>query len=60
MLIVSYVCYELIGRNFILRAYASYSVYGAYDSAEVVMTMGASLIVSQFIILPFLQRHFSE
>ena len=29
------------------------------DNAEVLVTMGASLIVTQFVILPFLQRYYS-
>lgn len=55
LLIIAYVCYELIARNFLLRAYMK----GASDSAEVVITMGVSLLLVQFIILPFLQKHFS-
>lgn len=54
-LIVAYVCYELIARNFLLRAYMK----GAGDSAEVIIVMGISLIIVQFFILPFLQRRFS-
>lgn len=55
LLIISYVCYELIARNFLLRAFMK----GASDSAEVLITMGASLLFVQFIVLPFLQRHYN-
>jgi hypothetical protein len=36
LLIVSYVCYELIARNFVLRAY----MHETSDNAEVMITMG--------------------
>lgn len=55
LLIIGYVCYELIARNFLLRAYMK----GAGDSAEVIVVMGVALIVVQFLILPFLQKRFS-
>jgi len=55
LIITAYVCYELIARNFLLRSYMH--VYS--DNAEVLVTMGSSLIVTQFIILPLLQRHYS-
>ncbi|KAH7728522.1 Protein Y71G12B.25 [Aphelenchoides avenae] len=55
LLITAYVCYELIARNFLLRAYMK----GASDSAEVLMTMGAALLIVQFLVLPYLQRRFS-
>ncbi|KAI6207475.1 hypothetical protein M3Y96_00012800 [Aphelenchoides besseyi] len=52
LLIASYVCYEIIARNFLLRAFMK----GATDSAEVLITMGASLLVVQLLVLPFLQK----
>lgn len=55
LLIIAYVCYELIARNFLLRAYMK----GATDSAEVLITMGASLLFVQFIVLPFLQKRYN-
>uniref|UniRef100_A0A914I6G5 Major facilitator superfamily (MFS) profile domain-containing protein n=1 Tax=Globodera rostochiensis TaxID=31243 RepID=A0A914I6G5_GLORO len=55
LLIVAYVCYELIARNFVLRSY----MHATSDNAEVMVTMGVSLVITQFIILPFLQRHVS-
>lgn len=55
LLVSAYVCYELIARNYLLRAY----MQGASDSAEVLIVMGGSLLVTQFLILPFLQRRFS-
>lgn len=55
LLIVAYVCYELIARNFLLRAYMK----GTTDNAEVLITMGASLLFVQFIVLPFLQKRYS-
>ncbi|CAD5206485.1 unnamed protein product [Bursaphelenchus okinawaensis] len=55
LLITAYVCYELIARNFLLRAYMK----GTTDSAEVIITMGASLLLVQFFVLPFLQKRFS-
>jgi hypothetical protein len=36
LLIVSYVCYELIARNFVLRTY----MHATSDNAEVMITMG--------------------
>jgi hypothetical protein len=36
LLIISYVCYELIARNFILRSY----MHATSDNAEVMITMG--------------------
>lgn len=54
-LITAYVCYELIARNFLLRAYMK----GAGDSAEVIVVMGVSLIIVQFVVLPFLQKRFN-
>lgn len=53
LLIISYVCYELIARNFILRSY----MHATSDNAEVMVTMGVSLMITQFIILPCLQRY---
>ncbi|KAI1717990.1 major facilitator superfamily domain-containing protein [Ditylenchus destructor] len=55
LLIVAYVCYELIARNFLLRAY----MRGASDSAEVLIVMGCSLLFTQFAVLPFLQKYYS-
>ncbi|CAD5209315.1 unnamed protein product [Bursaphelenchus xylophilus] len=55
LLVTAYVCYELIARNFLLRAFMK----GTTDSAEVIITMGASLLIVQFFILPFLQKRFS-
>lgn len=55
LIVGSYVCYELIGRNFLLRAYMK----GSNESAEVLMVMGASLLIVQFIILPLLQKRYS-
>jgi len=53
LVITSYVCYELIARNYLLRSY----MHAYSDNAEVLITMGASLVMTQFVILPFLQRH---
>lgn len=53
-LIAAYVCYELISRNFLLRAYME----GPNDSAKVLIVMGASLLIVQFIALPYLQRRY--
>uniref|UniRef100_A0A0M3HQJ0 MFS domain-containing protein n=1 Tax=Ascaris lumbricoides TaxID=6252 RepID=A0A0M3HQJ0_ASCLU len=53
-LIAAYVCYELISRNFLLRSY----MQGPNDSAKVLIVMGASLLVVQFIVLPYLQRRY--
>lgn len=36
LLIVAYVCYELIARNFVLRSY----MHATSDNAEVMVTMG--------------------
>uniref|UniRef100_A0A915M8K8 Major facilitator superfamily (MFS) profile domain-containing protein n=1 Tax=Meloidogyne javanica TaxID=6303 RepID=A0A915M8K8_MELJA len=55
LLIVAYVCYELIARNFVLRSY----MHLTSENAEVMVTMGGSLVITQFLILPFLQRHVS-
>ncbi|MFH4978502.1 hypothetical protein AB6A40_005211 [Gnathostoma spinigerum] len=55
LLIAAYVCYELISRNFLLRSY----MQGPNDSAKVLIVMGLSLLVVQFIILPMLQRRFA-
>lgn len=55
LLVTSYVCYELIARNFLLRQFMK----GTTDSAEVIITMGASLLFVQFFVLPFLQKRFS-
>jgi len=55
LLVAAYVCYELIARNYLLRSYMK----GASDSAEVLIVMGAALLITQFIILPFLQKRFS-
>ncbi|KAI6233037.1 hypothetical protein M3Y99_00964800 [Aphelenchoides fujianensis] len=52
LLITSYVCYEIIARNFLLRAFMK----GTTDSAEVLITMGAALLAVQFVVLPFLQK----
>jgi hypothetical protein len=55
LVITSYVCYELIARNYLLRSY----MHAYSDNAEVLITMGASLVITQFVILPILQRHYS-
>ncbi|KAK0429398.1 hypothetical protein QR680_011359 [Steinernema hermaphroditum] len=55
LLVAAYVCYELIARNFLLRSYMK----GTNDSAIVLIVMGASLLVVQFVVLPFLQRRYS-
>lgn len=55
LIVTAYVCYELIARNFLLRSFMK----GTTDSAEVIITMGASLLLVQFIVLPFLQKRFS-
>lgn len=55
LLIIAYVCYELIARNFVLRSY----MHLTSENAEVMVTMGGSLVITQFLILPFLQRHVS-
>jgi MFS family permease len=52
LLIGAYVCYELIARNYLLRAYMK----GANDSAEVLIVMSISLLATQFVVLPFLQK----
>ncbi|KHN89077.1 hypothetical protein Tcan_15389 [Toxocara canis] len=54
LLIAAYVCYELISRNFLLRSY----MQGPNDSAKVLIVMGASLLVVQFVVLPYLQRRY--
>jgi Na+/melibiose symporter-like transporter len=55
LIVGAYVCFELIGRNFLLRAYMK----GSNESAEVLMVMGASLLIVQFLILPMLQKRYS-
>ena len=55
LIVAAYVCYEMISRNFILRHY----MQDSNDSAIVLMTMAAALLVVQFIILPVLQRSVS-
>uniref|UniRef100_A0A0N5AAZ7 MFS domain-containing protein n=1 Tax=Syphacia muris TaxID=451379 RepID=A0A0N5AAZ7_9BILA len=55
LLIAAYVCYELISRNFLLRSF----MQGPNDSAKVLIVMGASLLIVQFIILPALQKHYT-
>ncbi|VDO26251.1 unnamed protein product [Brugia timori] len=54
LLIAAYICYELISRNFLLRSF----MQGPNDSAKVLTVMGASLLVVQFLLLPYLQRRF--
>uniref|UniRef100_A0A8R1TIL0 MFS domain-containing protein n=2 Tax=Onchocerca TaxID=6281 RepID=A0A8R1TIL0_ONCVO len=54
LLIAAYICYELISRNFLLRSF----MQGPNDSAKVLIVMGVSLLVVQFLILPYLQRRF--
>ncbi|CAJ0964079.1 unnamed protein product, partial [Mesorhabditis belari] len=53
MVVAAYVCYEMIARNFLLRAYMK----DTNDSAYVLLVMAASLLSVQFIILPILQRN---
>ncbi|VDN02753.1 unnamed protein product [Thelazia callipaeda] len=53
LLIAAYVCYELISRNFLLR---SLMQVNPNDSAKVLIVMGTSLLVAQFLFLPFLQK----
>jgi Na+/melibiose symporter-like transporter len=55
LLITSYVCYEIIARNFLLRSL----MRGTTDSAEVLFTMGAALLAVQFVVLPMLQKRCS-
>ena len=52
LLVTSYVCYEIIARNFLLRSL----MHSTGDSAEVLITMGAALLLVQFIVLPLLQK----
>ncbi|CAI2321673.1 unnamed protein product [Caenorhabditis sp. 36 PRJEB53466] len=55
MLISAYVCYEMISRNFLLRNY----MHNTNDSAYVLLTMSASLLFVQFIVMPLVQRRAS-
>lgn len=55
LLVTAYVCYEIIARNFLLRSL----MQGTTDSAEVLITMGASLLAVQFVVLPLLQKRCS-
>jgi len=54
MVVASYVCYELISRNFLMKAFMK----GPNDSALVLGVMGLSLVIVQLFILPMLQRRF--
>ncbi|EPB75908.1 transporter, major facilitator family protein [Ancylostoma ceylanicum] len=55
LIVSSYVCFEMISRNFLLRSYMK----DTNDSAIVLLTMAASLLGVQFVILPILQRRAS-
>jgi MFS family permease len=58
LIIAAYVCYELIARNFLLRAFTNWHS-DPNAMAEVVITMGISLLITQFLVLPVLQKRFS-
>ncbi|CAD6184338.1 unnamed protein product [Caenorhabditis auriculariae] len=55
LLVASYVCYEMISRNFLLRNY----MHNTNDSMYVLLTMAAALLLVQFVVLPILQRRSS-
>ena len=55
LVVAAYVCYEMIARNFLLRAY----MRDTNDSAYVLLVMAASLLTIQFVILPILQKRVS-
>ncbi|CDM63586.1 MFS domain-containing protein [Caenorhabditis elegans] len=52
LLISAYVCYEMISRNFLLRNF----MHNTNESAYVLLTMSASLLAVQFIVMPIVQR----
>ncbi|KHJ98173.1 transporter, major facilitator family protein [Oesophagostomum dentatum] len=52
LVVSSYVCFEMISRNFLLRSY----MRDTNDSAIVLLVMAGSLLGVQFVILPILQR----
>ncbi|KJH43751.1 transporter, major facilitator family protein [Dictyocaulus viviparus] len=52
LIVSSYVCYEMISRNFLLRSF----MRDTNDSAIVLLVMAISLLGVQFIVLPILQR----
>lgn len=52
MIVASYVCYELVSRNFLMKAFMK----GPNDNALVLGVMGLSLVIVQLFILPMLQR----
>ncbi|KAE9416265.1 hypothetical protein Angca_000912 [Angiostrongylus cantonensis] len=55
LIVSSYVCYEMIWRNFLLRSFMK----DTNDSAIILLVMAGSLLGVQFIVLPFLQRRTS-
>ncbi|VDK64722.1 unnamed protein product [Cylicostephanus goldi] len=52
IVVSSYVCFEMISRNFLLRSY----MRDTNDSAIVLLVMAFSLLGVQFVVLPILQR----
>ncbi|VDL72193.1 unnamed protein product [Nippostrongylus brasiliensis] len=55
LIVSSYVCYEMISRNFLLRSYMK----DTNDSAIVLLVMAVSLLGVQFVVLPIIQRRAS-
>ncbi|XGW25076.1 hypothetical protein V3C99_006472 [Haemonchus contortus] len=55
IIIASYVCYEMISRNFLLRSYMK----DTNDSAVVLLVMAIALLGVQFIVLPIIQKRAS-
>ncbi|KAK6034198.1 hypothetical protein COOONC_28297 [Cooperia oncophora] len=55
IVISSYVCYEMISRNFLLRSFMK----DTNDSAIVLLVMAISLLGIQFLVLPVIQRRAS-
>ncbi|KAK6019915.1 hypothetical protein OSTOST_14440 [Ostertagia ostertagi] len=55
LVISSYVCYEMISRNFLLRSFMK----DTNDSAIVLLVMAISLLGVQFVVLPIIQRRAS-
>lgn len=55
LIVSSYVCYEMISRNFLLRSFMK----DTNDSAIVLLVMAVALLGVQFVILPIIQRRAS-